>query len=208
MDGEPLTSASTLTFFCEPGVPIVKTMQVKRGIVDDYEDLTIKLASTTCASIGTLAKFSVHFMPESSPVSISYPRDKWVMNTLSARDSIGYYLPITIDGFNVHHKNFDHIEFQYKLSTENNDAWVNACSFFANDSLYALATGNKAKIENGRILPLRFGLCHQGFARRQRYQRYPSACPVRQGEPCQRYPYAGGQYIPPFLGADSRQLAR
>ena len=156
MDGEPLTSASTLTFFCEPGVPIVKTMQVKRGIVDDYEDLTIKLASTTCASIGTLAKFSVHFMPESSPVSISYPRDKWVMNTLSARDSIGYYLPITIDGFNVHHKNFDHIEFQYKLSTENNDAWVNACSFFANDSLYALATGNKAKIENGRITPFRF----------------------------------------------------
>ncbi len=156
MDGEPLTSASTLTFFCEPGVPIVKTMQVKRGIVDDYEDLTIKLASTTCASIGTLAKFSVHFMPESSPVSISYPRDKWVMNTLSARDSIGYYLPITIDGFNIHHKNFDHIEFQYKLSTENNDAWVNACSFFASDSLYALATGNKAKIENGRITPFRF----------------------------------------------------
>ncbi len=156
MDGEPLTSASTLTFFCEPGVPIVKTMQVKRGIVDDYEDLTIKLASTTCASIGTLAKFSVHFMPESSPVSISYPRDKWVMNTLSARDSIGYYLPITIDGFNIHHKNFDHIEFQYKLSTENNDAWVNACSFYADDSLYNIATGNKAKIENGRITPFRF----------------------------------------------------
>lgn len=156
MDGEPLTSASTLTFYCEPGVPIVKTMQVKRGIVDDYEDLTIKLASTTCASIGTLAKFSVHFMPESSPVSISYPRDKWVMNTLSPRDSTGYYLPISIDGFNIHHKNFDHIEFQYKLSTENNDAWVNACSFYADDSLYALATGNKAKIENGRITPFRF----------------------------------------------------
>ena len=156
MDGEPLTSASTLTFFCEPGVPIVKTMQVKRGIVDDYEDLTIKLASTTCASIGTLAKFSVHFMPEASPVNIAYPRDKWVMNTLSPKDSTGYYLPISIDGFNIHHKNFDHIEFQYKLSTENNEAWVNACSFYADDSLYNIATGNKAKIENGRITPFRF----------------------------------------------------
>ena len=156
IDGEPLTSASTLTFFCEPGVPIVKTMQVRRGIVDDYEDLTIKLASTTCASIGVLAKFSVHFMPEASPVNLASPRDKWVMNTLSPRDSMGYYLPVSIDGFNVNHKTFDHIEFQYKLTTENDDAWVNACSFFASDSLYKLATGNKAMIENGRITPFRF----------------------------------------------------
>ena len=156
IDGEPLTSASTLTFFLEPGEPIVKTMQVRRGIVDDYEDLTIKLASTTCASIGVLAKFSVHFLPEASPVNLAAPRDKWVMNTLSPRDSIGYYLPVSIDGFNIHHKNFDHIEFQYKLSTENDDAWVNQCSFYADDSLYNLATGNKAMIENGRIEPFRF----------------------------------------------------
>ena len=156
IDGEPLTSASTLTFYCEPGEPIVKTMQVRRGIVDDYEDITIKLASTTCASIGVLAKFSVHFLPESTPVNIAYPRDNWVLNTLSSRDSTGYYLPISIDGFNIHHKNFDHIEFQYKLSTENNDAWVNQCSFYADDSLYNAATGNKAMIENGRITPFRF----------------------------------------------------
>ena len=156
IDGEPLTSASTLTFFLEPGVPIVKTLQVQRGIVDDYEDLTIKLASTTCAAIGVTSKMSVHFIPESSPVNIAFPRDKWVMNTLSARDSVGYYLPVTIDGFNVNHKNFDHIEFQYKLSTENNEAWVNACSFYADDERYERATGNKAKIVNGRIEPFRF----------------------------------------------------
>ena len=156
IDGEPLTSASTLTLYCEPGVPIVKTLQIQRGIVDDYEDLTLKLASTTCTSISAYAKLSVHYMPESSPVSIAYPRDKWVMNTLSARDSVGYYLPVTIDGFNIHHKNFDHIEFQYKLSTENNDAWVTQCSFYADDSLYNKATGNKAKIENGRIQAFRF----------------------------------------------------
>ncbi len=156
IDGEPLTSSTTLTFFAEPGVPIVKTLQVQRGIVDDYEDITLKYSSTTCNSISAQTKFSVHFIPEASPVSIAYPRDKWIMNTLSSRDSIGYYLPVTIDGFNIHHKNFDHIEFQYKLSTENNDAWVNQCSFYADDSLYNLATGNKAKITNGRIEPFRF----------------------------------------------------
>ena len=156
IDGEPLTSSTTLTFFAEPGVPIVKTLQVQRGIVDDYEDIVLKYSSTTCNSISATTKFSVHFIPEASPVSIAYPRDKWIMNTLSSRDSIGYYLPVTIDGFNIHHKNFDHIEFQYKLSTENNDAWVNQCSFYADDSLYNLATGNKAKITNGRIEPFRF----------------------------------------------------
>ena len=156
IDGEPLTSSSMLTFFAEPGVPIVKTLQVQRGIVDDYEDIVLKYSSTTCNSISATTKFSVHFIPEASPVSIAYPRDKWIMNTLSSRDSIGYYLPVTIDGFNIHHKNFDHIEFQYKLSTENNDAWVNQCSFYADDSLYNLATGNKAKITNGRIEPFRF----------------------------------------------------
>ena len=156
IDGEPLTSSSTLTFFAEPGVPIVKTMQVQRGIVDDYEDITLKYSSTTCNSISAQTKFSVHFIPEASPVNVAYPRDKWVMNTLSPRDSTGYYLPISIDGFNIHHKSFDHIEFQYKLSTENNEAWVNQCSFYADDSLYNLATGNKAKIINGRIEPFRF----------------------------------------------------
>ena len=156
IDGEPLTSASTLTFYCEPGDPIIKTLQVRRGIVDDYEDITLRFASTTCQAISVTTKLSVHFIPESSPVNLAFPRDKWVMNTLSARDSIGYYLPVTIDGFNIRHRNFDHIEFQYKLSTENNDAWVNQCSFYADDSLYNAATGNKAMIENGRIEPFRF----------------------------------------------------
>jgi hypothetical protein len=29
------------------------------------------------------------------------------MNTLSQHDSAGYYLPVEIDGFDIHHKNFD-----------------------------------------------------------------------------------------------------
>ena len=118
--------------------------------------MELQLSLDACEKIYSSLKFSVHYLPQSSPVNIAYPRDKWVMNTLSARDSLGYYLPITIDGFDIHHKNFDHIEFQYKLSTENNDAWVTQCSFFADDSLYNRATGNKAMIENGRITPFRF----------------------------------------------------
>ena len=154
IDGVPIAAGYPL--YLVSGKPVVKTMEVYRGQADDYNDMELQLSLDACEKIYSSLKFSVHYLPQSSPVNIAYPRDKWVMNTLSARDSLGYYLPITIDGFDIHHKNFDHIEFQYKLSTENNDAWVTQCSFFADDSLYNKATGNKAMIENGRITPFRF----------------------------------------------------
>ncbi len=154
IDGVPIAAGYPL--YLVAGQPVVKTMEVYRGQADDYDDMELQLSLDACEKIYSSLKFSVHYLPESSPVNIAYPRDKWVMNTLSARDSLGYYLPVTIDGFDINHKNFDHIEFQYKLSTENNDAWVTQCSFFADDSLYNRATGNKAMIENGRITPFRF----------------------------------------------------
>ena len=154
IDGVPIAAGYPL--YIVSGSPVVKTMEVYRGQADDYTDMELQLSLDECPKVYSSLKFSVHYLPESSPVQIAFPRDKWVMNTLSARDSIGYYLPVTIDGFDIHHKNFDHIEFQYKLSTENNDAWVTQCAFFADDSLYNKATGNKAMIENGRISPFRF----------------------------------------------------
>ena len=154
LNGAALNQA--VVYYMKPGQSITQVIEVEKGEADDYQNLELNLALQNCPKHKTALYFSVHFMPESSPVNIAFPRDKWVMNTLSARDSVGYYLPVTIDGFNIHHKNFDHIEFQYKLSTENNDAWVTQCSFFADDSLFNNATGNKAMIENGRITPFRF----------------------------------------------------
>ena len=154
INGAPL--ARPIGYFIQPGQTINQLLEVEKGEADDYENLQLIFGPTDCPKTFTTMDLSVHFLPESSPVQLASPRDRWVMNTLSPKDSIGYYLPVTIDGFDIHHKNFDHIEFQYKLSTENDDAWVNQCSFFAEDSLYALASGNKAMIENGRIMPFRF----------------------------------------------------
>ena len=78
------------------------------------------------------------------------------MNTLSPRDENGYYMPVSIDGFDVNYDGFDHIELQYKLTTQSNDAWVNLCSYYAEDSLYQQASGSKAMIEGGRIENFRF----------------------------------------------------
>ena len=142
-------------FWINPGQPIVKTLEIERGTVDDY-NLSLSLWLADCPKQTTSINLSVHFLPVSSDVNISMPRQNWVMNTLSPHDSIGYYLPITIDGFDVQHKNFDHIEFQYKTATQSEDNWVTYCSFYANDTIYEMATGNKAMIRNGVITPFRF----------------------------------------------------
>ncbi len=154
VNGAPLTQA--ISYNLAPGKPVYQTVEIERGQVDDYENLSLILAADGCGSSNAAMNLSVHFMPKSSDVNIAPPKQNWVMNTLSPRDSIGYYLPIDINGFDIHHKNFDHIEFQYKLVTESEDMWVNQCSFYADDSLYNLATGNKAMIENGTITPFRF----------------------------------------------------
>ena len=154
INGAPLVQP--LTYYLLPGQSVVQTMEVERGIVDDYNNLQLFFTVGDCGVNNTALNFSVHFLPESSPVALASPRQGWVMNTLSPHDSAGYYLPIDINGFNVRHKNFDHIEFQYKLALQSDDDWTNMCSFYADDSLYALASGNKAMIENGRITPFRF----------------------------------------------------
>jgi hypothetical protein len=153
VNGAPLINS--IYYWIQPSTPITQTIEVERGTVDDY-NLSFSLYSEHCASTSADMNIGVHFLPVSTEVAVAAPHQNWVMNTLSQRDSTGYYLPITIDGFDIHHKNFDHIEFQYKLSSESDDNWVNLCSFYAQDSLYELATGNKAMIENGRITPFRF----------------------------------------------------
>jgi len=153
LNGAPLQQ--NLYYWIKPGSPVTQTLEIERGATDDY-NLAFLMYPEGCWKTRDTMNLAVHFMPLSTDVAISMPRQNWVMNTLSPRDSAGYYLPVTIDGFDIHHKNFDHIEFQYKLSTQSDDDWVNQCSFYANDSLYERASGNKAMIENGRITPFRF----------------------------------------------------
>ena len=155
MDGMPLY-ATGRDVRIDPGQIINKTIEVYAGEDYDYEDITLVLYSTCDVLTLDMTTLSVHYMPVSCEVNLSAPHDKWVMNTLSPKDSVGYYIPVVIDGFDVNYKNFDHIEFQYKLSKQSDDAWVNLCSYYASDSLYATASGSKAMIKGGRIENIRF----------------------------------------------------
>ena len=153
MDGEPLTSGRT--FVINPHASLTKTIEVERGQKYDYENIGLAL-STSNYDLTDVVPISVHYMPTSSPVKISAPTANWTMNTLSPKDTIGYYLPMVIDGFNQNYDGFDHIEIQYKQSTQSDDDWVNLCSYYAEDSLYNAASGNKAMITSGRITDFRF----------------------------------------------------
>lgn len=155
IDGTPLSGAGR-DISLSSGQIINKTMEVYAGEGYDFENLVVQLSSSCWSPSVSKATFSVHYMPVSSPVNISIPHDKWILNTLSPKDDRGYYMPVTIDGFDTNYKQFDHIEFQYKLTTQSDDAWVNLCSYYASDSLYAEASGTKAMISNGKIENVRF----------------------------------------------------
>ncbi len=155
IDGMPLTDGRTISGISGTNV-IAKTVEVYAGDGYDFENLIIEFGSTCHSLTKSRVKFSVHFMPVSTPVVLDAPRQNWVLNTQSPQDSIGYYLPVTISGFDVNYREFDHIELQYKLSTQSDDDWVNLCSYFYDSTLYRAATGTKAMINGGRIDNIRF----------------------------------------------------
>lgn len=150
MDGFPLTGDAR-AIKLNPGQTIDKTLEVYAGQGYDYENITLMLASQCDILNFQKASFSVHFRPTSCDVNIAAPHDKWVMNTLSPKDSTGWYLPVVIDGYDIQHPNFDHIEFQYKLSKQSDDGWVNLCSYYADSTYYNEASGSKAMMKAGSI---------------------------------------------------------
>ena len=159
VNGQTLTTGG-MTVSLVPGVTTQLEMEVRAGKGFDYEGLTIGLMSPGDAehAIATTT-FDVHFLREAGAVNISVPSDKWVLNTSAQQDpKRGWYIPVTISDFDRHQHNFDHIEFQYKESQRGDDAWVNLCSFYTDETLMANANGVCKMIpENGNIVTEFYG---------------------------------------------------
>ena len=159
VNGQTLTTGG-MTVSLVPGVTTQLEMEVRAGKGFDYEGLTIGLMSPGDAehAIATTS-FDVHFLREAGAVDISVPSDKWVLNTNAQQDpKRGWYIPVTISGFDRHQQNFDHIEFQYKETQRGDDAWTNLCSFYADSTLMANANGVCKMMEpNGNIVTEFYG---------------------------------------------------
>ncbi|MBO4821859.1 MAG: hypothetical protein J5548_10420 [Prevotella sp.] len=159
VDGMPLTGTGRVVKVL-PGEVTEKVLEVYAGEDFDYENIVIGLSSTEGEKFAdSEASFDVHYLREAGYVNISTPGDKWILNTDAQYDEkFGYFLPVVIDGFDKHQKNFDHIEFQYKETTRGDEYWTNLCSYYASDSLFVLANGVKEMIpENGHITTQFFG---------------------------------------------------
>ena len=142
VDGMPLTGAGR-TIHVEPGKVTEKVLEVYAGEEFDYENLVVGLMSQEdFVNAWDEVAFDVHFLKQAGTVNISSPGDKWVMNTDAPyNEKRGYYIPVTISGFDKHQKNFDHIEFQYKETARGDDYWTNLCSYYADSTLMAKAGG-------------------------------------------------------------------
>ena len=159
INGQPLTTAG-ITVTCTPGKETALQMEVRAGQGFDYENLVIGVMSPTDAEhTKALTTFDVHFLREAGGLAIATPGDKWVLNTNAQMDGKrGWYIPVTINGFDRHQHNFDHIEFQYKESQRGDDSWTNLCSFYADETLMANANGVRKLIpENGNIVTEFYG---------------------------------------------------
>ena len=161
IDGMPLTGAGR-DIWMDSGVIYEKHVEVYAGEEYDYEDLGISIMDVEDVKHICTVNLSAHFVPAAGKVNISTPGDKWVVNTESPYDSDrqGYYLPVHIDGYNINFRNFDHIELQYKLSTQGDKDWVNVCSYYPNTEegkrLMALASGERKLMEHDGYIDATF----------------------------------------------------
>ena len=153
LDGQAINSSGRKIILA-PGEVVTKVVEVTGGNSFDLEGLTIGIASDEdWRQIYDEVKLDVHYLHQAGPVLIATPGDKWVMNTYAQyNDDRGWFLPVTISGFDKHQHNFDHIEFQYKESLRGDDSWTNLCSYYADAKLMEAASGVRELIpENGNI---------------------------------------------------------
>ena len=153
IDGAILTE-SGYQITIPAGQTITKEVEIMAGDDFDYEDIGISLYDPNDLKRISTQKLSAHFVPSAGKVNISLPGDKWVVNTESEYDADrqDYFLPVQIDGFNVNFRNFDHIELQYKLTTQGDKNWVNVCSYYNDKKLLAQASGVRDTIANDGII--------------------------------------------------------
>ena len=135
-----------------------KEIEVWPGKEFDYNDLTLCLYDPEDANRVFDCKFSAHFIPAAGKVSVSTPGNNWVMNTESPYDGKrqDWYMPVRIDGFDTNYRGFDHIELQYKLSTQGDKDWVNVCSFYKDKELMAKASGVTDTIPDNGVIVAKF----------------------------------------------------
>ena len=137
------------------GETLVKTIEVSKGSVMNYDDLKLILISqcqgdptTFIPVISDTVSFSVHFTPSCTDVNIAKPANNWTYNTklptVMEEGVKKHYLEVVMDGFDVNYDNFNRIMLQYKPASASDDEWVTVMNYYNDQALYEQA------VENGK----------------------------------------------------------
>ncbi len=167
LDGMPVTVEGTGIYLAPCRNPLnndvlvyTRELEIYPGTEFDYNDLKLTLMDGDDVARPVDVILSVHFKPAAGKVKISVPSDHWVINTESPYDGKRkmWYMPVRIEDFDVNYRGFDHIELQYKLSTQGDNDWVNVCSYYHDRSLMEGVSGVTDTIpSNGVIIAPFYG---------------------------------------------------
>jgi len=152
IDGAPVGSGGR-TFIIPAGETLVKTLEVSKGSVMNYDKLKLYLQSQCQNEITDTATFSVHYTPSCTDVAISKPSNNWTYNNnlstiLKPDSTVKHYMDVILDGFDVNYDNFNRIMLQYKTSSGSDDSWVALMNYYNDSTLYkaAKAAGLEAEM--------------------------------------------------------------
>lgn len=136
IDGVPVKSWPV--YKMDYGETLRKTLHVKSGKAQNYDNIKLMLT----ANHGTPAiadkdksedTFNVHFVPSSSPVSLTKPSGNWTFNTQLPTTVIDgktvHLLNVEISGYDVNYPNFTKIVLQTKRKGDSDENWLEHASW-------------------------------------------------------------------------------
>ncbi|MEG1187848.1 MAG: LamG-like jellyroll fold domain-containing protein [Bacteroidales bacterium] len=140
------------------GETLIKTIEVSKGSVMNYDDLKLILISqcqgdptTFIPVISDTVSFSVHFTPSCTDVNIVKPANNWTYNTklptVTQEGVKKHYMEVVMDGFDVNYDNFNRIMLQYKPASASDEEWVTVMNYYNDEVLYEEAVGNGKNAE-------------------------------------------------------------
>lgn len=160
IDGAPLTTTG-LAFLVPAGDVLKKTLEVRKGSVMSYPDITLNLQSQCqcdpsdpLEDIMSSASFSVYFTPSATDVNVKRPADSWTYNTKLPTTEVNglekHYMDVELDGFDVNYDDFRRVILQYKPSSSSDEEWITLMSYYNNQEDYdkAIADNQNASLIN------------------------------------------------------------
>lgn len=115
------------------GETVKKTLAIRSGKAMNYDNIRLLFCANHSTpaiadQVKSEARFSVHFVPSSSPVALTQPSGEWNYNTeLPTMDHNGrtvHYMPVTISGYDINYPNFSHLSLQTKRKGQGDDKWI------------------------------------------------------------------------------------